>query len=170
MGNSEGGTTMTESPAFTSYEFKILANVEKHGVHVTTVLADPPFTYSTGFTETVDEPEAIVFGLDGDGMGHLINKLLYKCRNGLKLEDGVRISGLLTGFDVIGRSLPAHSIERDYLNSAMWWHRRHFGRDLERVVQIVWPCSFTGLFPWEDGCPQDVIELQPPLYKASLNS
>jgi hypothetical protein len=32
------------------------------------------------------------------------------------------------------------------------------------VVQIVWPGKLDGLFPWEEGCNELVIERQLPLY------
>jgi Domain of unknown function (DUF4262) len=163
---------MTER--LTEYEEKILSNVREYGCHVTTVFDpdgdEPNFAYSAGFTLSVCQPEVIVFGLDPILMGSMINSALDQCKLGANLADFARISGLLEGFDIIVRTIPEFRIEREYLNSAMWFHEREFDAKLQRVVQLVWPSSTTGLFPWEEGCDDSVIEAQPALYEIGLNS
>lgn len=163
---------MTEH--LTEYEETILANVNEYGCHVTTVFDpdgnEPSFSYSTGFTQTVCQPEVIVFGLEPNLMGSIINSALNQCKSGVDLTNFARISGLLDGFDVIARTIPEARIERNYFNSAMWFHDREFGKKLQDVVQLVWPSSTTGLFPWDEGCHESVIEAQPVLYAAGLNS
>jgi hypothetical protein len=158
----------------TEYESKILANVDAFGCHVTTVFDPdgdaPSFSYSTGFCKTVSQSEVIVFGLPHGLMHSMINSTLDQCKSGLLLGEFTRIAGLLDGFDVIARSIPDYRIEREYLNSAMWFHQHEFDSTLDRAVQLVWPSSETGLFPWEVGCHRSVIEAQPALYEVGLNS
>jgi hypothetical protein len=160
--------------SLTEYEIKILDNVQRSGCHITSVFdpdgEDPTFTYSAGFMKTVGQPEIICFGLSTEIMGFMINETLDQCSGGLELIEGVRIRGLLEGHDVIGKRIPQHRIEREYFNSAMWYHKHEFGTDLTEAIQLVWPGSGNGLFPWEADCSQDVIDLQPALYEPRLNS
>jgi len=155
----------------TDYERKILANVDKYGCHVTYVFDngdDPDFSYSTGFTRTLNQGEVIVFGLPREVMHSMVNRTMEQCLGGLILNDFVQISGLLEGFDVIARTVLPQRIERQFFNSAMWFHRREFASELTVAYQLVWPSAVNGLFPWDESCPKTVIDLQPPLYKPEV--
>jgi len=160
----------------TDYERKIIANVRDHGCHITSVASggdeewEPPFSYSTGFIETVEQPEVIVFGLPGKLCATMINLLHGMCREGLALNDGAEIQGLLDGHRVIARDVAPEHIVRDHFNSAMWYEKRRTGRTLDRAVQLVWPGAQDGLFPWDEGCSRDVRDLQPALYQRSMIS
>lgn len=160
----------------TDYERRIIANVRDHGCHNTSVFSpanevwEPPFTYSTGFIETVNQPEVIVFGLGGDLCHPMINILLDLCRRGLVLSDGAAIEGVLAGHRVIAREVLPDRITREHFNSAIWYEKRRSGRLLDRAVQIVWPGAQDGLFPWDEGCSQETRDLQPALYERSMNS
>lgn len=156
-----------------SYERNILDHVAAFGCSVTNVFDpdgdSPSFSYSIGFTKSVDQPEVIVFGLDTTLMHRMINETLRLCQAGLDLEEGGRIAGVLDGFDVVSRAIPTERITRGHFNSAMWYHRREFGSELTRAMQLVWPSSKTGLFPWQPDCHQSVIDAQPALYEPRLN-
>ena len=170
MGNPAGGALVrTSDRELTDYERDILANVEEYGCHVTTVFDPdsdaPSFSYSTGFSETLEQGEVIVFGLSHNLMHQMVNVTMDLCREGLVLADGERITGVLEGFDVVARQLPSAAIDREHFNSAMWFHRRRFGSELRTAFQIVWPGAKQGLLPWDDGCDEYVIEMQPPLYE-----
>ena len=153
----------------TDYEIKLLSNVEEFGCHVTTVFdpdgTDPSFSYSAGFTETVEQGEVIVFGLGHDLMHRMINLTLDECREGLVLADGMSIQGLLEGFDVIARKIPFSGLDREHFNSSMWFHQYRFDSELRSAFQLVWPGAQQGLFPWEAGCDEYVIKIQQPLYE-----
>lgn len=165
---------MTRSRDLTDYEREIVANVHKYGCHVTTVVGSepadgPPFTYSTGLIETTGQPEVILLGLSAELQGHLVNDVLQKCRDGLVLEDWVMIEGLLEGYPMVARVVHPTFLIREYLNSAMWYEKHRTGRDLDRVVQLVWP-DLDRLFPWDDGCDEKVLEMQPALYERRPDS
>ena len=156
------------------YELTILANVEEFGCSTASVFDpdgdDPAFTYSIGLTKTVGQPEVIVFGLPLETMQFMVNETMRQCQKGNDLGDFTQLSGLLEGFDIIARTIPPHRIDREFFNSAMWFHEREYGRDLDRAVQLVWPSSATGLFPWDPDCHESVIAHQPALYELRLNS
>ena len=149
----------------TDYELEILANVESYGVHITTVAADPPFSYSAGFEQSYHCPETIVFGLGYDTMASMVNRLGDCHRDGKAFRDGEQVEGILNGFPVVLKAIPTERITRDHFNSAMWLHKHGSDQPLSQAMQIVWPCDQTGLFPWDPNCPADVIEAQPPLYE-----
>lgn len=178
MGNPAGGATVSPEyfdEAFTDREKAMLDAIERWGCYIPLVFDpdgdDPSFAYSVGFPYSVGQPEVIVFGLPNELLGSAINETLRQCRDDhLRLCEGLRIGGLLDGFDVIARRVHQSRIEREYLNSAMWHHMGRFGEPLTEVYQLVWPSSVTGLYPWEAGCHPDVISLQPALYEPRLNS
>ncbi|MEO0464258.1 MAG: DUF4262 domain-containing protein [Pseudomonadota bacterium] len=157
---------------FDEYERKVLDTIDKSGCYIPVVFdpdgEEPTFAYSVGFPHTVQQGEVIVFGLTTELLGSMINNTLRQCReDGLELAEGTKISGLLEGFDVIARGVHPSRIEREFLNSAIWHHMGRYGEPLSEVYQLVWPSSVTGLFPWEEGVAQDVIDAQPPLYEAA---
>ncbi|MEM1051709.1 MAG: DUF4262 domain-containing protein [Pseudomonadota bacterium] len=159
---------MTE---LTDFEQRIVANVEKHGCHVMSVFDPdgelPEFTYSIGFPETVGQPEVIIFGLSSDIRHSMVNETLRLCRDGLVLEDGEQVSGLLEGHYCIAREVPSCAIDAEHFGSAIWFNR-HIGHGgLARAFQIVWPGALNGLFPWDKGAGQEVIDAQPALYEAA---
>lgn len=174
MGNPACGVgEVTEFVARDDFERGIIANLREHGCQVNLVFdpdgEQPGFGYSIGFTETVDQPEVITFGLSRELMKSMINETLQQCRNGLVLTDGAVIDGLLEGHSCIARKVHPSQIVNDYVNSALWYHKARTGERLTDVVQIVWPGAVDGLFPWDDGCDAGVIALQPALYEERLN-
>ena len=158
----------------TDYERLILDNIDQFGCHVTHVFDGegeaPAFSYSTGFTHSLEQGEVIVFGLSSELMHAMVNGVMRQCRDdGLVLADGVRISGLLEGFEVAVRAIPPARIEREYLNSAMWHHLSRYGSNLTQAYQLIWPGAVDGLFPWDEGCDDYVISQQPALYQTSIH-
>jgi hypothetical protein len=152
----------------TEYERDIVTNVAEYGCHITSVFGDedsPPFTYSVGLWETVDAADVILVGLPNELSASIINVLTGLLKNGaVSLHDGAVIEGLLDGYVCVARRVDSSQITREHFNSALWYHRHRTGEELTEIYQIVWPSVSNGLFPWDDGCPADVIELQTALY------
>jgi hypothetical protein len=156
-----------------AFEQDIIGNVDRTGCHINYVSAkegDPDFAYSVGFWKSVGQPEVIVFGLGHSLLPSMINETLRQCREGLQLRDGVVVSGLLNNHDVVVRAVHPGHIEREYLNSAIWFHDTHGGQNELEAVQLVWPGAADGLFPWDDGCNQRVRDLQPALYAPEFDA
>lgn len=166
---------MNQARDLTPFELKLIADIKKHGCQVLHVFdpqgEEPNFSYSIGFPETLAQPEVIVFSLDKGLMHRMINEIWRQAsQDGLQLSDGLRIAGLLEGFDCIAREITDPAAIAEHFGSAIWYHRSQRGQSVERAFQIVWPGARQGLFPWEEGCAAQVITDQPPLYQMSLNS
>jgi hypothetical protein len=165
---------MTDQRPLTEFEERILRNVQDHGCMVLTVFdpagEQPDFSYSIGFPETAGQPEVIVFSLPKSMRANMINEIWRQCTSeGLTLSDGKRISGLLDGFECIARRITSPDAIREHFGSAIWYHRRQRQTELIEAYQIVWPGAHQGLFPWESGCIQTVIDDQPALYSLSVH-
>ncbi|APG62970.1 hypothetical protein LPB140_09405 [Sphingorhabdus lutea] len=150
------------------YEEKLLFNIQEYGCQTTTVFGPhetlPDFTYSIGFAQSVGQAEIITFGLTHEIMGAMINEVLDQCKNGLVLKDGIMLDGLLDNHKVAVKAVHPTNIIPAFFNSAIWYQKEHMNQDMDAAFQLVWPGSKDGLFPWEDGCANDVINFQPPLY------
>jgi hypothetical protein len=129
------------------------------------------YTYSIGFPVSVAQPEVLVFALPQELRQHVIHALWHMMsEDGLVLEDGLRISGLLEGFDCIAREVTDREIINTYLTAGVDYHDSQHGKTVDRFFQVVWPDADGGLFPWDAGCADVVIYNQPALYSVSLNS
>jgi hypothetical protein len=151
----------------TDYEAKIERKVSEHGWHCVAVGGDGQsvdFAYSVGFTETLGTPELIVFGLDFKLMHAMLWDAFNEIKAGKEVRDGERWSGLLASADCVLKAVDPTNIDREYFNSALWYHGDPATRGMLQAFQIVWPGAEDGLFPWDAGCDPIVRELQPPLY------
>jgi hypothetical protein len=157
--------------ALTDYETKTVANVEKHGWQGTYVFDpksnDPSFTYSIGFTKTLNAPEFIIFGLSQDLMHSMLWRIYDQIKAGAIPKDGMIWENLLENFNCVSRKAIHQDTFEIYARSARWYwnHSGHSG--FPEVYQMVWPGAQQGLFPWEEGCSQETINMQTPLWKDS---
>ena len=149
-------------------EQEVVDHIRDHGCHVMHVFDDtgdyPDFSYSIGFPVTVGQPEVIVFSLKRELRHFIVNEVLRQCSAGLRLADGMRISGLLESFECTVRHVGDAEAIREHFGWAIWYHSTIRRTHLTEAYQLVWPGAVQGLFPWEEGCDADVSELQPPLY------
>jgi hypothetical protein len=154
--------------SLTDYEQNILAKVAEYGCFITSVFGDderPPFSYSVGLWEIGGASEVIIVGLPGDLSARMINILCAFLKDkAVTIHDGAVIEGLLEGYSCIVRRVDGSQIDRDFFNSALWYHQLQTGKPLTDIYQIVWPSVGGGLFPWENGCPAEVVALQTALY------
>lgn len=173
---------MTEDELPEDLKERILSNIEEFGCHITCVAppddeefddedeGDERFAYSVGFPLTVSQPEVIVFGFSPKLSASVINGVLDQAREGLVLDDWIEVDGLLEGHRCVLREVEPDHLVPYYFNSALWFAQETTDAAMPRALQIVWPDAEWGLFPWQRGCPDAVRELQPPLYRTSLNS
>ncbi|MEM6538959.1 MAG: DUF4262 domain-containing protein [Pseudomonadota bacterium] len=150
------------------YEHKLLSTIDKHGWQFTFVFdpdgKEPDFGYSVGFTRTLNAPEFIVFGLPKELMSSMLWEVYRQIKGGAEPKDGMKWVGLLDGFNCISRRAIHQELHKEYTVSANWlWHKSG-NAGAPEVFQLVWPGAAQGLFPWEKGCVQDVIDAQPALW------
>jgi len=153
------------------YEIKLLKNVEEHGWHATCVFDpdgnDPLFTYSTGFTKSLDKPEFIIFGLSKELMHDMLWEVYSQLEAGAVPQDGMRWQDLLEGTDCVSKKATHPDLLKEYTRSSKWlWnHQKRDGNP--EIYQMVWPGAQQGLFPWEKNCDPYVITQQPALWDNS---
>ena len=138
---------------------RALANIEKYGLHVISVLGDDehvPFTYSIGIEQSLGMPELIMIGLQSNVAHSAINECYRQMKEGEAIGPGARVAGLLGGgFEcLIGEASPEQVAE--YMHWASWLYK---GKPF-RAYQIIWP-STTGVFPWEPGANEWFVARQP---------
>ena len=154
---------------YSEYEKALFANVEEHGWQFTYVFdpdgKTPDFGYSVGFTQSLDAPEFIIFGLPKDMISSMLWTTFRQMQDGARPSDGQHWSGLLEGFDCISRRACHPDLFTEYAVSAQWFWSQTGNAGHPEVYQLVWPGAKDGLFPWEDGCAQSVIDAQPALWQ-----
>jgi len=160
--------------SLSEYEDKLLSNVEEHSWQASHVFDpkgnNPDFTYSVGFTKSLDMPEFIIFGLNRDLMHNMLWEIYHQLKAGTIPADGMRWQGLVEGFDCISKKADHPDLFKEYTTSAnwLWKHQKREGHP--EIYQMVWPGAQQGLFPWEEGCDPYVISQQPPLWPQSSPS
>lgn len=138
---------------------KALADIEKYGLHVISVMGDDehaPFTYSIGIEQSLGMPEVIVIGLKSNVAHSAINECYRQMKEGGAIAPGARVSGLLGGgFECLIGEASSEKVS-DYMHWASWLYK---GQPF-RAYQIIWP-STAGVFPWEPGAGDGFAAHQP---------
>ena len=160
---------MTEPMSEEQRQQAIIEAVDTHGCSVAYVtdtgVPDRDFSFSIGFESSVGQPEVLVYGLPKDLMYAVIMSLFEQCRDkGLELSEGLKVSGLIENYDCTLREITDPRALRAHFGWAIWYHHTQRGEQLNRAFQIVWPDPKSRLFPWEDGCAEDVVNWQVGLY------
>lgn len=151
------------------FEKDVIENVEKHGWFATTVFDpqgnDPMFTYSTGFSKTLNSVEFIIFGLDKSLMHDMLWQVFDQLKAGVVPQNDMRWSDLLNGFDCVSKKATHPKLYEEYVCTADWFWRHEGHKAHPEVYQLVWPGAQQGLFPWDPGCNPYVISQQTKLWK-----
>jgi hypothetical protein len=125
---------------------KIAADVETHGLAVLLVAADedaPKFAYSVGLWRNFKHPEILVFGLNEELSGWMLNDLAGRIRAGEQCETGKEYEGLLEGYNCVFREAPRDCYP-DYFGYAMNFYQTN---DFP-ALQLVWPDK-AHRWPWD---------------------
>ncbi|MGJ8559264.1 MAG: DUF4262 domain-containing protein [Litorimonas sp.] len=164
---------MTSS--FSQYERDLIANVETHGwqaTHVFDPKGGPAFTYSVGFPQTLGCPDCIIVGLKRSLMHNMLWELFHQIRKGKALVVGASWDGLLGGdFQCVSVRIRSDLKHSDFrLSSSEWYLRKVMKSDTPfEAFQIVWPSVQGHMFPWDDDCPIEVLDVQPLLGEPPSN-
>ncbi len=143
-------------------EQRIVDDIAEFGWHLLSIHATadaPPFCYTIGLMHTLDHPEVILFGLDGNVAGKILNEIGEQIRSGRPFDQPGLYEGVLAHFACKMRPVSPR-FHTDYLGYAMW-HRRHVGQHgTLTAMQCLWPDK-AGLFPDEPGFNSEIAHLQP---------
>ena len=139
-------------------EQKAADDIEKYGCHILHVKEDaegPRFSYSIGINETADRPDIIIFGLKKDLAVWVINEYYRRVKEGEVFEPSQFYSGFIESHDITFLE-----VAKEYYKECLGWGLWYYRGDDFRMMQLVFP-STSGLWPWDDGAPEDFIWLQP---------
>lgn len=148
-------------------EKRLLENIRDFGWHgewVAGADGEPPFVYSVGFIETLGAPEFIVFGLRLELMHDMLWSVFHRLKAGAEAGGEAVWPEVIPGFAAVSRPVHSTQLPRGHFGRAALQHVRR-GHDLAsfRGVQLFWPSRIEHLYPWQEGCPEEVIALQPRL-------
>lgn len=153
---------------YNEFESKLFKIVEEHGWQFNFVFdpdgEEPDFGYSIGFASTLNAPEFIVFGLPKELMQSMLWGVFRQIEKGAPVHDGAIWEDLLEGFSCVSRKASHPNLYKEYATSANWYWKQLGNNEPPEVYQLVWPGAQQGLFPWEEGCDQYVINMQPKLW------
>lgn len=148
------------------YEQRIISNVEKYGVSMTSVFGTeekPPFTYTIGLKKTYNMPELIVFGLDPQSAHGVLYAAIGLIKQGNFDFDALH-SQIIEGFQCAFKNVP-FEIAKKYAYSASWF----YNNERYEMSQLIWPDE-AGKFPWDDGFNNKFKKIQPVLFNNIVNS
>lgn len=149
-------------------ERRILDSIEAHGWYAVhrfdPELEKPNFTYTVGFTKTLNAPEFIVFGLHRDVMFDMLAGIFEQVKAGRKIGDNQVWKGLSEDFECVGRKASHPDLFSKYATLADWYWKRSGNQGHPAVIQLTWPGLLDGLYPWDRKCRPDVKAAQTKLW------
>ena len=143
-------------------EKKALEDIEEYGCHIIHVLEEteyPPFSYSIGIDQSIDQPELIITGLKRELSHWIINEYNNRIREREVFQTDRTYDGFLDGFEVIFKEVEKKHY-REYFGWGLWLYKG----DNFKALQLVYP-STSGIWPWDEGAPDDLTWFIPKLYK-----
>lgn len=129
---------------------KLLEIIDEYGWHVTLVTGDdeePPFAYSTGIFQLTGKPEIIVFGLPQDVAHFVVNEYGNRAKAGEALSAGGYYEDFLEGHPITFVETTEDERDKRYTTWSSWF----YGDQPFPVLQLVYPDSQSGAFPWQPG-------------------
>jgi hypothetical protein len=140
-------------------EKKALEDIRSRGIHWLSVFdpndADRGFCYSVGLWHTHNHPEVIIFGLNSELSGRVLNEINSDIRDGKSFQAGLSSMDCLDGFRCYFETFPKEQY-RNHLGWAKWF----YGGDDFPTVQMLWPTKL-GVYPWEANASEQFKKMQP---------
>jgi hypothetical protein len=140
-------------------ERRFIEGIAKHRCMVTNVIAERAsganFAYSTGLTDQLGIPELAIFGLPGDVMHGMINRMREFAEAGVQLAAGRRYREVIEKFEIA-----ALAVDRAHYRDHFGWSLWYYGHGDFEVLQLVWPDN-DGVWPWEPGFAAALRAQQP---------
>ena len=118
----------------------------------------PDFAYSVGAFYSYQQPEIIIYGLDLDDMHNIINDIVGAMKDGKKIRVNKPYDDFLVNYDCLFRRVRKKHY-REHFGYGRWFYQ---GNNFP-ALQCFWPDA-NGVYPWQEGCAQYVIDCQPLLF------
>ena len=144
-----------------------LRHIREHGCSILNIPwggsdEKPPFSFSIGLFANYGHPELILFGMNGNPAGAIINEIRYHVANGRKFGDGEICNEIMTDdYKVCFMQVPLMAYPQ-YLGTALWFYDKC--PIVFPCLQVVWQ-DVDRHFPWDAGCDPQIIVDQPVLKK-----
>lgn len=141
-------------------ERQVLDDVDENGLHVVHVPEGdekPAYSYSVGLWHSFGTPEVLVFGLEPEIAGDLIEAVADEAAEGRAFAVDSRHDGLLHGYSVRFVAVPDHC-RTTHLPLAHW----AYGDQPFPILQLVWPDK-QGRWPWSPDARVGFRSVQPVL-------
>ncbi|MEM9348482.1 MAG: DUF4262 domain-containing protein [Planctomycetota bacterium] len=130
-----------------------------HTVCIESSDGSPDTAFSVGLNDLFEHPEIIILGSASDVLVHTVGWAIHNLRRGKRFDSGELYDGFFDAFAVTTRPVNPK------------WHDKYFGYASQHLtglkwpetlqaVQLLWPDK-SGRFPWEEGCDEQVVRLQP---------
>lgn len=115
---------------------KVNEDVENHGWHVLSVFGNdlPAFSYTIGFTETLNHPEIVMSGIDSKLSHLLLNDIGNLIKNGQVFNHGDHSYQVLKNYWVKFESVRNENIS-EYFAAA----NNRYGTGKFKALQCIWP-------------------------------
>jgi hypothetical protein len=115
---------------------KVSSDIKAHGWHVLSVFGKdlPNFSYTIGFTETLNHPEIVISGLESKLAHLLLNDIGNLIINGHAFKNGDFSDQILKNYPVKFETVRNENIS-EYFAAA----NNHYGAGKFKALQCIWP-------------------------------
>ena len=140
-------------------DLRLLADVRRVGWHLLLVPGDeegPGFGFTVGLHHSFEHPELILFGLELDLVGDVLNELGGRIARGGIFDTEEPPPQVLAGHECVFRDVALEHYD-EYLGYGNWFYRRPFP-----AIQLVWSDA-QGRFPGNPEFPAELAQRQPVL-------
>ena len=145
---------------------RVLSHIEQYGWSISGVQGEgevPSWVHTIGLWHSFDHPEIIVFGLDMPMLEQVANAVAAHVKSGREFEADQRDSDLLENHDVVFRRVEPAWYELVMNYAVAFYEDQPFD-----ALQVFLPTN-EGLFPWEEGFPEEARFVQPRLYESDAS-
>jgi hypothetical protein len=137
---------------------QVASDVEQYGLSVMLVEEGeecPRFAYSVGLYHNFNHPEIVVFGLNLQVAGRVINELARRIKAGRPCQIGKKYRGLLEGYSCLFREVSQGCYSEYFGYALSFYNGPNFS-----ALQLVWPDK-QRRWPWDLDFNPSWISLQP---------
>jgi hypothetical protein len=129
-------------------DHKIIRDIIEHKCHIIGIPQDeqgPAYAFSVGLYLHFNHPEIVIFGLDYNVAGDVINQICSLVKKGRRFKHEETTHELFVGINAKLIDV-APKFYKEFFGTALWFYRS-IGNEFQ-FMQVVWPDK-NGHFPWD---------------------